>query len=446
MNSSKTGNRFFTKHAKSSAALVSLGIHALLIVVALSFVAVTVIQKEEKAFEAKQVNRPKMTLKKLQVPVNIKKKNVQKPKLRKRIVVQPKMNQSMPDIKMPEISGVKGGMGGGVAGGLGGAGGLGFSMPEIEVFGIKGKGEKVFIILDSSPEMMYDEMGGIAAYTIIKNELVKIIEGLPSTALFNVAVYDSGRTFMLFPKLVSANSSNVSKAESWLKPLNGVRPGMGANDWGGSTLGPGGMECMDDFLIGKFERQELWYRPAMLAMKQQADAVFLLTSWWGHQRILKGDRDTDWYNGSAGRRWNESYEKAKLMLDEENKKRVANGQPPRVIRRDNAWDMNHAYFPDIERPPEPEFYYHKPNEFVEGFIQVREQYKPQDAQLKRGLSNKKKTASEVSFNVVRFTKVDAEWNEFRDGRTEENFQKLTGLFKGQYRTIAGLEAIKSSVQ
>ncbi len=36
---------FFAKHAKSSAAMVSLAIHAVLIVVALSFVAVTVIQK-----------------------------------------------------------------------------------------------------------------------------------------------------------------------------------------------------------------------------------------------------------------------------------------------------------------------------------------------------------------------------------------------------------------
>ena len=86
---------FFVKHAKSSAALVSLGIHAVLIVIARTFVAVTVIQKEEKAFEAKPVNRPKMQLKKLQVPVNIKKKKVQKPKLRKRIVVQPKMNTSI---------------------------------------------------------------------------------------------------------------------------------------------------------------------------------------------------------------------------------------------------------------------------------------------------------------------------------------------------------------
>jgi hypothetical protein len=205
---------FFTNHAKSSAALVSLGIHAVLIVVALSFVAVSVIQKEEKVFEAKPVNRPKMQLKKLQVPVNIKKKKMKKPRLRKRIVVQPKMNSSMPDIKMPEISGLKGGLGGGEAGGLGGAGGVGFSMPEINVFGIKGKGEKVFIALDADARMMRDEVGGMRAYTIIKDEVHKIISGLPPTALFNVAVFEHSGGYSLFPSMVSANSVNVARVKA----------------------------------------------------------------------------------------------------------------------------------------------------------------------------------------------------------------------------------------
>ena len=69
---------FFAKHANSSAALISLGIHAVLIVVALSFVAVTVIQKDDQKFEAKPVSRPHMKLKKLQVPVRLKKKKIQK--------------------------------------------------------------------------------------------------------------------------------------------------------------------------------------------------------------------------------------------------------------------------------------------------------------------------------------------------------------------------------
>ena len=437
--------QFFANHAKSSAALVSLGIHAVLVIIALSFVAVTVIQKEEKAFEAKPVNRPKMKLKKLQVPVNIKKKKAQKPKLRKRIVVAPRMNQTMPDIKMPEISGVKGGIGGGAAGGLGGAGGVGFTMPEIEVFGIKGKGEKVFIILDSSPEMMYDEMGGIPAYTIIKQELVRILDSLPPTALFNIVVYDPGRSFMLFPKMVSAGSANVAKVDQWLKPLNAAKPGMGAKDYGVSTLAPGGIQNNEDFLRGKFQKQHEWYRPTMMAMKQQADAVFLLTCWWGNQWHYLDEVDRSWDQSSSGRRWFESFEKAKVLLAEENKERAAKGEAPRVIRQ-SAWEMNRVYFPDIERPPRPEVYHYQARDYIPAMLEIRNANRPDEMQTQSGLRKKpSKNKAGFSFNVVHFREVDDSRDTGRHDATEARFKELTGKVKGQYTTIAGLEAIKSSV-
>ncbi|MDF7823060.1 hypothetical protein P4B35_03475 [Pontiellaceae bacterium B12227] len=135
-NSGKKG--YLGNHAKSSAAMVSLAIHGVLILAAVSFVAVRVIVKEDKTFEAKPVARPRMKLKKLTVPVNIKKKKIQKPKLRKTIVSKPK-TKSM-DIKMPEISGIKGGTGYMDGGGLGG---IGFGL-EIDLFGgSKGSGNEL---------------------------------------------------------------------------------------------------------------------------------------------------------------------------------------------------------------------------------------------------------------------------------------------------------------
>lgn len=441
----KTKKGYFAKHAKSSAALISLGIHGVLIVIALSFVAVTVIQKEDKQFESKPVNRPKMALKKLQVPVNIKKKRMQKPKLRKRIVVQPKVNQSMPDIKMPEISGVKGGLGNAAGSGLGGAGALGFTMPEINIFGVKGKGEKVFIMLDASDEMMYDEMGGIPGYTLIKDELVKIVDGLPSTALFNVCVFDKWKTYLIFPKLVSASPANVAKVDEWLGPLNSVRPGMGANEWGTRTLGPGGRENDTDFRTGEFQRLESWHRPVMLAMEQQADAVFVLTSWWGYQRYAKEERDRSWFETSKGQRYLEKYEEAVRKYDQESKDRVAKGQAPRVLNRNDKRLMVVTYFPGSDVPPEPEYYYHKPEEYMKDMLSVRASSKSKSAPLKSGLSKSKNGRKEFSFNVIRFTRAGADTSDFRDGRSVSNFKKMTSYFGGTYRELEGLEAIKSSV-
>jgi hypothetical protein len=135
----KRRKKFFSSHAKSSALVVSMVLHAVLVVVALSFVAVTVIQKQDQTFETAQVKRPRIKLKKLTVPVNIKKKKIEKPKLRKAIIAKPK-NKSI-DIKMPEIAGFKGGAG--YLDGGGGLGSLGFGL-EIDLFGgSKGSGNEL---------------------------------------------------------------------------------------------------------------------------------------------------------------------------------------------------------------------------------------------------------------------------------------------------------------
>ena len=113
--------------------MVTLIVHALIILVAVSFVAYKVIKKEEKVFVAKENKRPKMKLKKLQVPIKIEKRRKTSAKLRKRVVAKkPKVTAT--DIQMPEITGVLGGMGA-MKGGEGLGNNIGFTMPEINFFG-----------------------------------------------------------------------------------------------------------------------------------------------------------------------------------------------------------------------------------------------------------------------------------------------------------------------
>ncbi|MDF7822783.1 hypothetical protein P4B35_02055 [Pontiellaceae bacterium B12227] len=436
--SAKPKKRFFANHAKSSAALVSLGIHAILIVVALSFVAVTVIQKEDNKFEAKPVNRPKMQLKKLQVPVNIKKKKTQKPKLRKRIVVQPKMNQNMPDIKMPEITGVKGGLGSAAGDGLGGAGGLGFSMPEIELFGIKGKGEKVFIILDASGDMMVDEIGGIPAYTIIKSELVRILGGLNPTVLFNIAVYGGG-DYTLFPDLVPASRGNVAKVERWLEPLNAVTKNMGDKDYGPKTLGAGGISISGNNEIEPLKSNVgYWARPMMRAMEQQADSIFVLSCSWGF--LAQKIDDADQWSESKWVRWKEKVAESKIRFKEDNDLRRQKGEAPRVLPNSNQ-DRHRVriYFPNEPQPPHPKFYVYTPKEVLEAYDNTRKKFKPK-VPTTSGLGKRSQKKDKYSINVIHFVRTDDEKGE------DARFKKITSLTKGEYIRIQGMEAIESSVQ
>ena len=312
MSGNKKG--YFGKHAKSSAMVVSLAIHLILVAVAVSFVAVTVINKEDQNFEAKNVQRPKVPLKKLQVPIDIKKKKMMKPKLRKRIVVQPKLNQQMPDIKMPEITGVKGGVGS-VGDGIGGGGSLGFTMPQINIFGLKSRGEKVFLILDCGPSMMVDSRGGIPAFNIIKNELLTIVNKLPSTTLFNISVYSKDSTYLLFPQMKSATPGNVAQAEAWLSPLNQFKEGMGNRDYGPGTLGPGGVgRTKANAAEPPLHNTGYWLRPSLMAMQQQADSVYVLTEGWGAMHYVAEVVDGAGWSDSKMKQFNSAVAKAQAHV------------------------------------------------------------------------------------------------------------------------------------
>jgi len=119
----------------SSAVLLSILIHAGLFLLAGMLVGFTVVKKEEQKFEPpKAVERPKMKLKKPKVKVKVKKTS--RPKQAKHILA--KVNPAkMPEIQLPEMSGMGGeGFGGGV--------GDGFDMmPDLDKVTVFGGGQSI---------------------------------------------------------------------------------------------------------------------------------------------------------------------------------------------------------------------------------------------------------------------------------------------------------------
>jgi len=347
----------------------------------------------------------------------------------------------MPDIKMPEISGIKGGLGAAGGAGLGGAGGVGFSMPEIEVFGVRSKGEKVFIALDSDQLILRDEVGGVPAYMIIKDELKTIIDGFSPTTLFNVADFEHHVTIMLFPRMMPATRENKARVEKWLDPLNKSGAGTKTENFGTKTLGPGGTRINDPFVGGELKPVEwpnsarYWYTPIGVAVKEQADTVFILSGWWGNQRYLKGE--VKW-PPEKKRKFEELYQKAIKLLAEENRERKAKGEEPKVLR-DPASHIK-EYFPgkfDSVIWTDPPVYVYTPRDFAKSIHYMQKEYASKSP-AKSGLSKKKK---KLSVNVIFFASkdnIDAQEPEIN------NFRQIAGLCSGEFRTLAGLEAIKNS--
>ena len=116
----------------SSAVVLSVLIHAALFLLAGMLVVFTVVKKEEKTFTPpKAVERPKMKLKKPKVKV----KKTSKPKPTTRIVTKVQ-KASMPDIQLPEMSGMGSeGFGGGIEG---------FDMmPDLGEISVFGSGQSI---------------------------------------------------------------------------------------------------------------------------------------------------------------------------------------------------------------------------------------------------------------------------------------------------------------
>jgi len=220
---SKKKKYFFASHAKSSAALISLIFHIILIVMAVSYVAFQVVQKEEKKFVGKEVvKKPKMRLRKPKVPVKIEKRRKQKPKLRKRLVSK-KVTRKQPVFKMPEITGIARGLGNlDLSTGLGE---IGFDLPEVNFFGVKKKGEKIVFLVHAGPatttgiNRKQSPKSRMTFYTIRKR-LIEMVEGLPEYTLFNAAVYWQYHTTPFSTNLVLATPENKEKLKEWAAPLN----------------------------------------------------------------------------------------------------------------------------------------------------------------------------------------------------------------------------------
>ena len=112
----KQADNKFPKITKGmpSAVVLSILIHAALFLLAGMLVVFTVLKKEEKKFvPPKAVDRPKMKLKKPKVKI----KKSSKPKPTTRIVTKV-TRANMPDIQLPEMSGMDAGLAGGIAGGF----------------------------------------------------------------------------------------------------------------------------------------------------------------------------------------------------------------------------------------------------------------------------------------------------------------------------------------
>ncbi len=138
------------------------------------------------------------------------------------IKANPKVIKTSFQPKFKEVSGT--GLGVGLGTGYG-VGGFGMGVSAFNFFGIKGRGDKIAILVDVSVSMIEEEAGGVAGYERVKRRIEQVVEALSDAALFNMIVFADAASAM-DKELIIASKSNKTKGKEFIRPYNT------AGNWG----------------------------------------------------------------------------------------------------------------------------------------------------------------------------------------------------------------------
>ena len=318
------------KFFAAEAAVLSIGIHLLLILCAGSVVIWRVTREKEAAFKSENIERPKIEDGAAQMPVKIDEfqRSGTKSTMAKRIVGTVERPFALPATGLPEM---KFEAAGSVADSLSLSshslpGGLDLGVTGVNFFGTRATGEKMVFILDASKQMMEDEKGGYYTYKFAKDKVHALVDAMPAATLFNVMIYNDRNVDMFRPQPVPATQANRDALKKWLAPINSNPNSVG------QVAGKYSPAFEYDSEIGDGTRH--WLKAVQAAMEQTADNIFVLCGGFGHYpaRRTGQPKERDEAKMAEYRaKMKAVSEKAAKALEAENKARASKGLPPKIV-------------------------------------------------------------------------------------------------------------------
>ncbi|MDR0993981.1 MAG: hypothetical protein LBN38_05395 [Verrucomicrobiota bacterium] len=260
------------------AILLSLGIHILFLIGAISLTIMIISPKPKMMFEGKK--SPSLPARKLEHSIRVKQmqKQTRKPQLLQRLVTEAPSKVSlpeMPEMKTPDVKNMRdtplmnsragsiGGLGGGGGGaGRGLTGGMGYS--DTKFFGENIRTRAITICMDISPSMVAK---GVVQDVL--DETTKMLSGMNVSTKFNIIIFVDGAASFA-PQMVYATQENKDKALEWLK-----QPFTGRGAAQGNRAGHSGSTPSEAI---------------RMAVEMGADTVFVLSD--DPPYLKKGDAQT----------------------------------------------------------------------------------------------------------------------------------------------------------
>ena len=228
----KAGRRVSQSMVIRRSFYASLMFHVVLLVIAAVFVISHIFYNRESTFVGQPPPMKSYEPRKLEFKVKVSKqqRSSSRPSLAPRMVsTKVNANVALPEIKMdakaiktsfqPRFKAFGGtGLGNGLGGGYG-LGGFGAGVAAFDFFGIKGRGDKIAILVDVSVSMVEEEKGGPKGFQRVRDRIGKVIDALSENALFNVVVFaDAASAFQT--NMIPATDDYKTKAKLFLRGFN----------------------------------------------------------------------------------------------------------------------------------------------------------------------------------------------------------------------------------
>ncbi len=323
--------------------VISLLLHIGLVLLASPLVLFSYFFRREVNFEPPPEIERVIEPRKLEYKVHVQEtqKRSGRPQVQPRLTADRISELSLPDIKIevapirnPNIPRMVNFATAGIGTGMGdghGDEGMSLGQSAVNFFGVRARGERVFIVVDVSNSMVEDVRGGYQGFKLVRDELARMIRNLSPGTFFNVIAFSHSYD-QFKDNMVLASAENKQSAISWLSrynnpdgklgtytpntelavELDAYRPGMA--DKGGST------------------RQDL---ALSAAMAQGADAIFMITD--GQPRLMRHLTEEEWeewrkryWTESEMRRIEQEKDRERKALEAENRRRARQGLPPKV--------------------------------------------------------------------------------------------------------------------
>lgn len=175
-------------------------------------------------------------------------------------------------------SGIGLGRGTGMGTSLGGLGSVGRGFTQLDFLGITtARAQKVVFVVDVSRDLMDIRKGGFEAFAVIRDEMIRLVNGLPGSAQFGVVLFGgAANDINLFePQLVAAKVANKEAFRQWMEVVNadpdrlGTRSAGSYRAWTEKPLLSAGID--EQLLVPN------WVRALRAGLQLAPDTVFLVT-------------------------------------------------------------------------------------------------------------------------------------------------------------------------